>query len=441
MKHLSTPEASHNPVALPKPAPLAILGAPETNLAEGPALDLLLQATFADEGFRGQIKAFIKDFVQKNGLKLKDFKDYSDLLRALFRDSIQWEGSTINYKMIEQAAQFFDYEKKVIEANQAFQIQGKPNPDGIFWPNPERNPGQSIYTVLPVVRNWGWINPTTPITSAGSCFASELAFALQQKGLNYLVAEKPCRPEEGVMSSDVHAELGIGGASANWGILFNTPSFAQLAEVAFGEKELPRLLIKTVEGNKVQVTSPFRENIFFSSEEAYERDQPKHLEAVRRVLTTAEVMVITPGVNECWKMFNKDIYLSRNPRSSGLSGLLQHKTLSVQENVDALQRFIDVVRAHNPSIKFVVSVSPVPLIATGRGHTHHVISANGHTKAVIRVAVEEICLRNKDVVYFPGFELITQCTRNPYQEDGRHVSRDAVGRIMSTFDSMFVRMQ
>ena len=147
---------------------------------------------------------------------------------------------------------------------------------------------------------------------------------------------------------------------------------------------------------------------------------------------------MTLGLNEAWQYLPDGTYISRNPRNKNLNGLLTHRTLSVEENIDYLQRFVDVVRAHNPNIKLVVTVSPVPFLATGRADEYHVITANGHSKAVLRVAAQEIVERNENVFYFPSYEVVTVCSPEIWTEDQRHVHPDAIRRVMATFDEMFL---
>jgi hypothetical protein len=110
----------------------------------------------------------------------------------------------------------------------------------------------------------------------------------------------------------------------------------------------------------------------------------------------------------------------------------------VEENLNELQRMLDILRHHNPEVELIVSVSPVPLHATFRGHEQHVIAANAHSKATLRVVAEEFCARNPGVHYFPSYEVVTQCAANPWEPDQRHVRREAVEQVMALFERMFV---
>ena len=223
--------------------------------------------------------------------------------------------------------------------------------------------------------------------------------------------------------------------SCRWGILFNTPSFTQVVENAFGERQLEKLVIKHECG---LFFDPYRESVFFPSLEAYEVERERHLANTRHVFQTADVFIITLGLNEAWQYVPDGTFISRNPRNPNLRGFLRHRTLSVQDNIDYLQRFIDIVRHHNPDLKLVISVSPVPFLATGRANEEHVVSANCHSKSVLRVAADEIVRRNEDVFYFPSFEVVTTCSKYIWAEDQRHVHPSAVARVMELFDTMFL---
>ena len=184
---------------------------------------------------------------------------------------------------------------------------------------------------------------------------------------------------------------------------------------------------------------PFRENVFYYSYEHYEANYEKHVAAVREAFMKSEVFVITPGLNECWEYIPDGSVLSRNPHLPEFYPLVRRRTLSVEENVENLQRMIDIIRVHNPDLKVIISLSPVPFLATTRSHECHVIAANTHSKAVLRVAAEELVKANRDVFYLPSYELVTVCSENPWDPDQRHVNAATVERVMQLFEAMFVK--
>lgn len=169
--------------------------------------------------------------------------------------------------------------------------------DSGFWPDPTnaRN-GRSLLTELPYVKAHKFITRSTPVSSAGSCFAMEIAHQLQADGFNYVIAERN-HAGGSALGEDAPVD-----ASAAWGIIFNTPSFRQLVERAFGLRELPKILWsgQTSEGGRELYMDPFREGIEFETPEGFLAEYAAHQLAARTALLQAKVFIITLGLNEVW---------------------------------------------------------------------------------------------------------------------------------------------
>jgi hypothetical protein len=310
----------------------------------------------------------------------------------------------------------------------AYSSQGKENPNAVFWPNPtyEKSP-RDIHDELPWGRTFKFIDRTTPIGSAGSCFAMEIAHKLQGEGFNYVVTEPH--------TTYNNTGMGYSDASAAWGIMFNIPSLRQLVEKAFNVKRLPKLLWQA---GPSDYRDPFREDISFTSPADFDQRYESHLAACKAALTSCEVFIATFGLNEIWELKRDGSVFSRAPW--GISpGLVRRRILTVEENLEQLQQMLDLWRIHNPALKLIVTVSPVPFHATFRGEEAHAVAANCHAKSVLRVAAEEFVARNKNVFLFPSFETVMYCTKNPWDADQRHVSREAVGNVMKLFKTMFLK--
>lgn len=318
--------------------------------------------------------------------------------------------------------------EETLANSRAYSTEGRSNPDAVFWPNPtyEKSP-RSVHDELPWGETYGFVAKDTPIGSAGSCFAMEIAHRLQDEGYNYVITEPHTLCD--------NSGKGYPDASAAWGIIFNIPSLRQLVEKAFGIRKLPKLLWQA---GPADFRDPFREDIIFSSPDEYNRKHQSHLDACREALTKCKVFVATFGLNEVWELKSDRSVFSRAPWGISPS-LVRRRILTVEENVSELQRMLDVWRTFNPDLKLIVTVSPVPLHATFRGDKTHVVVANSHAKAVLRVAAEEFVSRNRDVYLFPSFETVMYCTKEPWAADQRHVSREAVANVMRLFTKMFLR--
>lgn len=300
----------------------------------------------------------------------------------------------------------------------------KENRDAVFYPG-HGDDDRRITEELPYARLCQIVDRTTPIGSAGSCFATEIALRLRAGGFNYVVTETP--PD------------GVIRFPARWGLIFNTPSLRQLVEKAYGVRETPRILWETDgQDGETVFKDPFREHVHFTSVEEYEEDYDRHVEAARRALDSCEVFVLTLGVNEVWRLESDGSVLARVPWGVG-SSLVRPEVLSVEQNVAELQSMLDTWRSHNPNIRIIVTVSPVPLTATFRGDEQHVITATCQSKSVLRVAADRFAAANDGVDYFPSFETVMYCSGDPWRPDFRHVTRPTVSRVMRLFDTMFVR--
>jgi hypothetical protein len=174
--------------------------------------------------------------------------------------------------------------------------------------------------------------------------------------------------------------------------------------------------------------------------DGYVADFEKHNQALRRALDSCEVFILTLGLTEAWRFAHNGSFTSIAPTYID-TALVRPHDLTVDENVVELERLYDVYSRHRPGIKLIVSVSPVPLNKTFSSH-QHVVAANALSKATLRVAVDIFCRNHsRDVHYFPSYEVVTYGTRNAWESDMRHVSAEAVSRVMKLFRAMFLADQ
>jgi hypothetical protein len=85
-----------------------------------------------------------------------------------------------------------------------------------------------------------------------------------------------------------------------------------------------------------------------------------------------------------------------------------------------------------PDMKFVVTVSPVPLGTTFTAMD--IISANAYSKATLRSAVGEFCAERDNVDYYPSYEMVTATDpKIAWQEDRIHVTVPLVDAVIGHF--------
>ncbi len=106
---------------------------------------------------------------------------------------------------------------------------------------------------------------------------------------------------------------------------------------------------------------------------------------------------------------------------------------TVAETEGDIRYFVRQLRAINPTVKIILTVSPVPLAATFEDRS--VICSTSHSKSVLRVAAENLCKNDTNIAYYPSFEIITgSFTQGRYFEaDARSVSPEGVQHAMKLF--------
>ena len=95
--------------------------------------------------------------------------------------------------------------------------------------------------------------------------------------------------------------------------------------------------------------------------------------------------------------------------------------------------FHEILRSLNPAARMLLTVSPVPLIATAS--PEHVLVATTYSKCVLRAAAGSLAERLPDCHYFPSFEIIASHPSRAmfFDPDLRTVSDRGVDFVMEHF--------
>ena len=106
------------------------------------------------------------------------------------------------------------------------------------------------------------------------------------------------------------------------------------------------------------------------------------------------------------------------------------KNFTLEEIIKDLNYVINELRANNNKIKIFLTLSPVPSQSTF--FKNNVILTSSTGKAKLRLAIENILDNYQDVYYISSYENVVYDNKN-YKVDNRHVKRNKVGHIFSTF--------
>jgi hypothetical protein len=275
------------------------------------------------------------------------------------------------------------------------------------------------------------------VASAGSCFAQNISRALKERGYNYFVAET----SPGYLKPEQIELFNYGVFSARYGNIYTTLQLLQLLRRAFGDFEPADQFWTDGQGRVFDLLRPRIAPRGFASMVEAQADAAQHLKAVRKLIETTDVFIFTLGLTEGWVSKSDNTAYPTCPGCGSAGDYDPAKyafhNLSVSETSDYLRQAIELMTATNPRIQIILTVSPVPLVATME--PRHVLQATTYSKSVLRVAAEEMIQRYENVHYFASYEVITAAkSRGAYfADDGRSITQDGVARAMDLFFAHF----
>jgi hypothetical protein len=154
------------------------------------------------------------------------------------------------------------------------------------------------------------------------------------------------------------------------------------------------------------------------------------------MLAEMDILIFTLGLTEGWRSRHDGAVFPLAPGVAG--GFMDFRryefvNFSCDEICDDLDEIIDLLKVVNPRCRILLTVSPVPLIATYE--PKHALVATTYSKSVLRAAAEHAARSNPHVEYFPSFEIIAGSFNHGayYDEDLRSVKEEGVAHVMRIF--------
>jgi hypothetical protein len=274
-------------------------------------------------------------------------------------------------------------------------------PETAFWKPAVAQ--RSMYDITGLWNPKFEISASSKVATYGSCFAQHIGNALEARGFNWLIEEKPPSCNNKLKLK----KFGYNIFSARTGNIYTTSLLRQW--VGWVLKEDPIPVPQEFWEKDGRFYDPFRPAIEpngFESREELLISREVTLAAFRNSIVNADVFVFTLGLVESW--FNQEGY--EYPICPGtLAGEFDEqnhkfKNQSFSMVLDNLRESIALIKQLNPEIKFILTVSPVPLTATMSGK--HVAVATMAAKSTLRAVAEEMSATNDYIDYFPSYEII-----------------------------------
>ena len=224
--------------------------------------------------------------------------------------------------------------------------------------------------------------------AVGSCFAQHISRALGERGYHPLVTEPA---PEGAGEPETY-----GVFPARFGNIYSARQLLQTFDRAYG---LLRPVDRAWTRPDGAFVDPFRPRIQragFASVAELEEDRERHLTCARAMFEECDVFIFTLGLTETWVSTRDGAVF---PVAPGVAGGepgddYAFHNLRAEEVTADLIAFLRKLRTVNPGVRVILTVSPVPLIATYE--PRHVMVSNAYSKAALRVAAAESSRRCRE---------------------------------------------
>jgi hypothetical protein len=276
------------------------------------------------------------------------------------------------------------------------------------------------------------IAPTDKVATAGSCFAQHIARTLVAHGFHYLVTEQaPDLPPEAQQARH------YGMFSARFGNVYTARQLRQLLEMALGEAPSPPgLVLPRGDGRWVDGLRPYIEPEGFDNEAQALASRQHMLACTSDMFQGCDVLVFTLGLTEAWHRPADGVVVPLAPGVASPSapmGEFAFVNFSHEQVLADMRAFLWLLKSVNAKVRVVLTVSPVPLVATYEPRS--VMASTAYSKAVLRTVAQELVNEFDWVAYFASYEVITAAPNagHYFASDWREVLPEGVAHVMGLF--------
>lgn len=275
------------------------------------------------------------------------------------------------------------------------------------------------------------LTPQTRVFTAGSCFAQHVGAAMKRAGLQVIDTEPALRG----MPPESAKRFGYGIYAARTGNIYTVRQFRQLIEEMLG-LFTPAHAVWEKDGRYWDALRPGVEPEGLASPEHVAEMRAQHMGALALALSQADVIVFTLGLTEGWEHRESGTAYPTAPGT--IAGefdpdIFAFRNYGVAEIVEDFTALEDMLAEINPDLKWLLTVSPVPLAATAT--EDHVLTATARSKAVLRVVCDMLRDSSERIDYFPSYELVMSPAHptSAFAPDLRRVRPEVVDGIMALF--------
>jgi len=165
------------------------------------------------------------------------------------------------------------------------------------------------------------------------------------------------------------------------------------------------------------------------------------VESAAALVTEATAIFLTLGFTETWYDTETKALINAAPPPALIRRFperFQFFNATHAQSVQCLEELYGLLTAKiRKDMKFVVTVSPIPLATTFT--TNDILVANAYSKATLRSAAGEFASRYDNVDYFPSYEMIVLAHPEvTWEEDRVHVRQPLIDTVIRRFVQGYV---
>jgi hypothetical protein len=246
------------------------------------------------------------------------------------------------------------------------------------------------------------INSKSKVLTIGSCFSDVLG--------NYLINNK------------------ISCLNNPFGNIYNLEAISKIISIILEKKDIdPK---KIIEVDEIFFHYDYHSTIkAYSAKELIENISKINLE-IFSFLKDCDFLVITLGTSWVYYHKNLEAFVSNCHKQSNY--VFDKILISLSHQIEIFKSLLENLRIFNPNLKILLTVSPVRHLKDG-------IPQNQVSKSILRVLCNEICCNNKNIAYFPSYELMMDDLRDYrfYKEDLIHPTEMAEKYILKAFENTY----
>lgn len=249
------------------------------------------------------------------------------------------------------------------------------------------------------------LDPAKPIVMAGSCFTQNIASKMKEHDW------KAVEP---------------------FGTLYNPFSLVfALDMMSKGEKGLKKFEKYLSEFNGIWNSEMFDSSFSSARREDCIKEFLLRQKQFDEAISEGKTLIVTFGTSICYHLKETGVPVGNCHKQP--SSLFYEQRMGISEILSYWDVIIEELKETYPDIKIIFTISPVRHLKNG-------FTGNSRSKAVLQLAIEEICKYNEATYYFPAYEIMNDDLRDYrfYASDLVHPSDEGIEYIWEKFCETFL---